>query len=159
MKKIGIFIAILAVAAVLMPSCSKSSEQKADTTYAMIEGEWHMVSWSGETSENIDLYVKFNADRTFVEYQKLRFPYFVKYAGSYSVADGVLTGMYDDNTPFNSSYNVEFNSDNTRLTLSSVEYPDDITVFAREAIPSSVTDGAKSLTSRGEEVYNVRKFF
>ena len=159
MKKIGIFIAILAVAAVLMPSCSESSKQKADTTYATIEGEWHMVSYSGEMSENIDLYVKFNADRTFVEYQKLRFPYFVKYAGQYSITDHVLTGMYDDNTPFNSSYNVEFDSDNTRLTLSSVEYPDDITVFAREAIPSSVTDGAKNLTTRGEEVYNVKKFF
>lgn len=159
MKKIGIFIAILAVAAVLMLSCSESSKQKADTTYATIEGEWHMVSYSDEMSENIDLYVKFNADRTFVEYQKLRFPYFVKYAGQYSITDKVLTGMYDDNTPFNSSYNVEFDSDNTRLTLSSVEYPDDITVFAREAIPSSVTDGAKNLTTRGEEVYNVKKFF
>ena len=159
MKKIGIFIAILAVAAVLMPSCSEFSKQKADTTYATIEGEWHMVSYSGEMSENIDLYVKFNADRTFVEYQKLRFPYFVKYAGQYSITDKVLTGMYDDNTPFNSSYNVEFDSDNTRLTLSSVEYPDDITVFAREAIPSGVTDGAKNLTTRGEEVYNVKKFF
>lgn len=158
MKKIGIFIAILAVAAVLMPSCSESSKQKADTTYATIEGEWHMVSYSGEMSENIDLYVKFNADRTFVQYQKLRFPYFVKYAGQYSITDGVLTGLYDDNTPTN-TYNVEFGSENTRLILTKVDAPDDITVFAREAIPSSVTDGAKNLTTRGEEVYNVKKFF
>ncbi len=158
MKKIGIFIAILAVAAVLMPSCSESTKQKADTTYAMIEGEWHMVSWSGETSENIDLYVKFNADRTFVLYQKLKHVYFDKYVGSYSIADGVLSGLYDDDTPTN-TYNIEFGSDNTRLILTKLDAPDDITVFAKEAIPSSVTDGAKSLTSRGEEVYNVRKFF
>lgn len=160
MKKIGIFIAILAVVAALMPSCSDSSKTSGgNVAYAAIEGEWHMESWSGEMSESIDLYVKFNADRTFVEYQKLRFPYFVKYTGSYSIADNVLTGQYDDGTPFNSSYNVEFGNDNTRITLSSREYPDDITVFVKEAIPSSVTDGAKNLTTRGEEVYNVKRFF
>ncbi len=159
MKKFGIFIAIFAVAAMLLPSCSESAEHKADTTYALIEGEWHMESWSGEMSESIDLYVKFNADHTFVEYQKLRFPYFVKFSGSYSVVDNVLTGSYDDNTPFNSSYNVEFGSENTKLILSSREYPDDITVFVKEDIPSSIIEGTRSLTAHGEEVYDVKKFF
>lgn len=159
MKKIGIFIAILAVAALVMPSCSESAKSKVDTTYASIEGEWHMESWSGEISESIDLYVKFNADRTFVEYQKLKTQYFVKYTGQYSIVDKVITGLYDDNTPWNSSYNVEFSDDNTRLTLSSREYPDDITVFARQDIPSNVIEGTRSLTAHGEDVYNVGKFF
>ncbi len=140
-----------------MPSCG--TPEKVDTTYASIEGEWHMTSWSGEMSENIDLYVKFNADHTFVEYQKLRFPYFVKFTGSYSIADKVLTGVYDDNTPFNSSYKVELGNDNTRLTLSSRENPDDITVFVKETIPSVVVDGTRSLTTLGEEVYSIGKFF
>ena len=158
MKKIGIFMAILAVAAVLMPSCSESSKQKADTAYAMIVGEWHMVSYSGEMSENVDLYMKFDADRKFVLYQKVRFPYFVKYGGQYSITDGVLTGLYDDNTPTN-TYKVEFGDENKRLILTKSDTPDDITVLIREAIPSSVTDGAKNLTTRGEEVYDVRRFF
>lgn len=152
-------MAILAVAALIAPSCSENAKSKADTTYALIEGEWHMESWSGEMSESIDLYVKFNADHTFVEYQKLKTQYFVRYAGQYSIADDVLTGIYDDNTPFNSSYKVEFDSDKTRLTLSSQEYPDDITVFVKAVIPSNVIEGTRSLTAHGEEVYNVGKFF
>ena len=158
MKKIGIFMAILAVAAVLMPSCSESSKQKTDTAYAMIVGEWHMVSYSGEMSENVDLYMKFDADRKFVLYQKVRFPYFVKYGGQYSITDGVLTGLYDDNTPTN-TYKVELGDENKRLILTKSDTPDDITVLVREAIPSGVTDGAKNLTTRGEEVYDVRRFF
>ena len=157
MKRFGIFIAILAFAAVLMSSCN-DNKKEGNATYASIEGEWHMTSWSGEMSESIDLYVKFNSDRTFVEYQKLKFPYFVKFAGTYSLADDVLTGVYDDNTPFNSSYKVAFGGDN-RLTLTSLENLDDITVFARETIPSVVVDGTRSLTTHGEEVYSIGRFF
>lgn len=157
MKKIGIFVAVLAFAAVLVSSCSKPVKE-VDTAYASIEGEWHMVSWSGEMSENIDLYIKFGADHTFVLYQKLKFPYFVKFTGSYSIADKVLTGIYDDNTPTN-TYDVEFDGDNTRLTLSNRDNPDDITIFVREAVPQTVVDGTRSLTTHGEEVYNVNKFF
>lgn len=159
MKKIKIFVAIAVLAAALMPSCSKPAKESADTDYASIEGEWHMVSWSGEMSENIDLYAKFDADHTFVLYQKLKFPYFVRFTGSYSIVDKVLTGIYDDYTPFNSSYDVAFDSDDTHLTLSNRENPDDITIFVRETIPSAVVDGTRSLTAHGEEVYNVSKFF
>ena len=66
--------------------------------------------------------------------------------------------MYDDNTPTN-TYKVEFGDENKRLILTKSDTPDDITVLVREAIPSSVTDGAKNLTTRGEEVYDVRRFF
>ncbi len=158
MKKIGIFMAVLVAAFVSAVSCTKSTKSNENMVYAAIEGEWHMTSWSGEMSESIDVYVEFNADRTFVLYQKLKKQYFVKYAGQYSIVDNVLTGLYDDNTPLNSSYNVDLNSDNTRLTLSSREHPDDITIFAKEPIPSTVVDGARRLTSRGETVLDVRKF-
>lgn len=159
MKKFGIFMAVLVAAFVSAVSCTESAKSNENVAYAAIEGEWHMTSWSGEMSESIDLYVKFNADRTFVEYQKLKTQYFVKFTGQYSIVDNVLTGVYDDNTPCNSSYNVDFNSDNTRLTLSSREYPDDITIFAKEPIPSIVVDGTRSLTTHGETVLNVKKFF
>lgn len=158
MKKLGIFAAIAVLATALVSSCSKPVKESADTDYASVEGEWHMVSWSGEMSENIDLYVKFDADHTFVLYQKLKFPYFVRFTGSYSIVDKVLTGIYDDDTPTN-TYDVAFDGDDTRLTLSNRENPDDITIFVREPIPSAVVDGTRSLTAHGEEVYNVSKFF
>ncbi len=158
MKKFGIFMAAAVIALISAVSCTEPTKSNENVAYAAIEGEWHMTSWSGEMSESIDLYVKFDADRTFVLYQKLKTQYFVKYAGQYSIADNVLTGVYDDDKPFNSSYNVDFNSDNTRLTLSSREYPDDITIFAREPIPSTVVDGTRSLTSHGEKVLNIKKF-
>ncbi len=160
MKKVMILTLSLFVA-LFSVSCIDSSSAE-DTLAKGIQGEWHLSSWSGEMSEQIDIYVEFKADNTFNLYQKdWNTPiYYVHYTGTYLIADGVITGKYSDgkNWGATNGYNVSLSKDNGQLTLIDVDNSDDISLFVPVTIPENVKGGAAVMTTRGDEMFNIERF-
>lgn len=151
MKNIKLLLIGL-IAAFALTSCDdKGNDEPAKKD---IVGEWHMTAWSGAVP-NADIYVNFKADGTFDLYQKLYTLDYEHLNGTYTYdkKTGLLTGEYQDNTPWIYSYTATATS--TKLTLTSKESPDDISVYTKESIPSSVTTlsvfEANVLQSRGSE--------
>lgn len=126
MKKI-FMVAVLALASVLMLNSCSSGEGSGSKKVAIV-GCWQL-QWSDTNIDYADVYVEFNEDKTFHLYQRLQAPTFVHYSGTYLVADGILSGQYDDLKPWGSSYNIDIEGD--VMTLTSTTNSVDISVFNR----------------------------
>ena len=102
---------------------------------------------------------EFKSDMTFVLYQKLQYVYFVKYTGQYLVTDNVVSGTYDDGKAWGASYTATMGADGSTIELVNTLNIDDISLFTRTAIPQDVVNGSVSMTTRGEEIYMLDRFF
>ncbi|MBQ7856356.1 MAG: hypothetical protein IJ348_04505 [Alistipes sp.] len=175
MKKITNLLVMLLGVAALVGCGDKTIE--LSTTHKQIVGSWHLVEWAGsaadaeaatladngvdgELLEHLDVWIRFNDNATFEIYQKgMPYIYYTRYAGNCLVVDDVLNGTYSDGKEMGSSYDVEVSEDGKTLTLTKVDMSSDVSVYERVSeIPSEVTDGAQSMTTRGEEVYNFTRF-
>ncbi len=157
MKKI---LAILTLfASLTLTSCGGDGAN--DTLAKDIVGQWHLVSWSSEMSENIDVYVEFKADSSFALFQKdWNSPIqYASYTGTYLVADGIVTGKYSDGKNWGAAngYTATVSEDG-KLTLVNVDNQDDISIFAKATIPSDVTTRTAIMTTRGEESFQITRF-
>ncbi len=142
MGKSTIYI-IMAVAALLLPSCGKSPEaEDPEQRSGSVVGRWHMVSWSSLTSDEADVYISFGEDGRFDLYQRVYTPYYVHYDGTYSQQGDIVTGTYSDGTSWNTSYVASFNAEMTRMTLTGSTDGADIAVYdSISGIPEDVTSG------------------
>ena len=138
MKKIS-NILVLFLVALLSLSCRKD-EVKLDRG---MPGCWELVSRSGEAVSDFSVYMDFRPDGTFTLYQRLQASVYYSYAGTWSTSDGVLSGSYNDGTPWAASYAYEFSADGAKLSLRTLGATSEETqVFAYTSLPSEVSDNA-----------------
>ncbi len=152
MKKIFyILIALFASCAFL--GCSDDGESESARLSRKIVGEWHLVLWNAQTPTDFDAYCTFNADRTFEIYQRIETVRYQKYTGSYQIKNSVLSGVYDDATPWGSTYEISFDEEDEILTMISESSAGEISVYERTTIPDAIVNGPVLATkvSAGEE--------
>ena len=160
MKKIISVVALLC--AFFATSCNGGLE---DTLPKDILAEWHLVEnplITGSTDDIIDVYLEFKADGTFVLYQKdFNTPiYYTTYTGTYLLTETVLTGKYSDGKNWGSptGYTASYSQETQLLTLVSLDRPEDISVYEKKAVPSDIKGAAVTMTTRGEEIFDVVRF-
>ena len=118
-------MALFAVAACSDPEADKLNK---------VVGEWHYTGT--ESGVGIDVYLGLSQDYTFELYQKIgEGPHYL-YKGKYKFDGEVLTGTYNDYTPWAHDYKVS--KSGSSLTLTSVVDPSYSVTYTKEAIPESV---------------------
>lgn len=160
MKKIISVVALLC--AIFATSCNGGQK---DTLPKDILAEWHLIEnplITGSTDDIVDVYVEFKADGTFVLYQKdFNTPiYYNTYTGTYLLTETLLTGKYSDGKNWGSpsGYTVSYSQETQLLTLVSIDRPEDISVYEKKAVPSDIKGAAVTMTTRGEEIFDVVRF-
>ena len=130
MKKIISNILFCAMALFAVAACSDPEADKLNK----VVGEWH---YSGtESGVAIDVYLGLSQDYTFELYQKIgEGPHYL-YKGKYKFDGEVLTGTYNDYTPWAHDYKVS--KSGSSLVLTSVADPTYSVTYTKEAIPESV---------------------
>ena len=134
MKNTKIFALLFAVA-MFFVACEPSSEGKKDEN--CIAKEWHIESWNNQTPE-FDVYVAFYEDGTFDLYQQVYTLNYVRYSGTFTVVDTILSGVYADGKAWECSYNYSISADGSQLTLNSQESIPVTSVYVNETIPEAV---------------------
>ena len=130
MKKIISNILFCAMALFAVAACSDPEADKLDK----IVGEWHYSAT--ESGVGIDVYLGLSQDYTFELYQKIgEGPHYL-YKGKYKFDGEVLSGTYNDYTPWAHDYKVS--KSGSSLVLTSVADPTYSVTYAKEAIPESV---------------------
>ena len=160
MKKIISVVALLC--AIFATSCNGGQK---DTLPKDILAEWHLIEnplITGSTDDIVDVYVEFKADGTFVLYQKdFNTPiYYKTYTGTYLLTETLLKGKYSDGKNWGSpsGYTVSYSQETQLLTLVSIDRPEDISVYEKKAVPSDIKGAAVTMTTRGEEIFDVVRF-
>lgn len=146
MKKAILYI--FAAALCLLTSCEKEL-----TMAEKLVGDWHCTS----TSIDAEIYVTFTAEKTFVLYQQIGEGAFRAYNGTYALAAGagegagyVLSGEYNDGTPWGTSYELR-SEDKNAFTLTAAEITETYT-RVDGGIPAEVTASCETVVkSEGED--------
>ena len=141
-KILGLALAVTAVAA-----CKKDETP----SNADISGQWHLVSSDkiDIESEGIDVYIDFRAAGDFELYQKIgegrcRLKY-----GRYTVTGTQVSGTYNGDIPWGSSY--EAAVDGNTLTLTAVNASGEVCTYEKGTIPAEVISDAVEFRSSGED--------
>ena len=130
MKKIISNILFCAIALFAVAACSDPEADKLNK----VVGEWHYTGT--ESGVGIDVYLGLSQDYTFELYQKIgEGPHYL-YKGKYKFDGEVLTGTYNDYTPWAHDYKVS--KSGSSLVLTSVADPSYSVTYTKEAIPESV---------------------
>lgn len=130
-----------------LTQCCKSDDWINSPLAQQLIGEWHLERWNAEAPAEFDAYIRFQADKTFTIYQRIEKVTYEKYSGHYMLRGTTLTGTYDDNTPFGSSYEVSFNEQGDILTTISASSAGEVSVYSRTPIPEEVTSGATAASA------------
>ena len=97
-------------------------------------GEWHYTGT--ESGVGVDVYLGLSQDYTFELYQKIGDGPHYLYKGKYKFDGEVLSGTYNDYTPWAHEYKVS--KSGKSLVLTSVIDESYSLTYEREAIPESV---------------------
>ena len=145
MKKI---LYILAAAICILASC-----EKFKTVDEKIVGDWHCSSADIEA----EIYVTFNADKTFVLYQQITQGAFRVYNGTYQIAESedgsghVLSGEYNDGKAWGAQYELSM-ADSKVMTLTAEGITETYEKL-KEGIPTEVKgSSAVVVKSEGSDV-------
>ena len=133
-----IYIVLVALGLCLFAGCGSSDKEKVSPTAKLLVGEWQLKTWTGETPQDFDIYLSFDADNTFEIYQRLAEVKYQKFTGSYQVQNDVLSGKYSGGKNFGSTYDISFNESGSTLTLTSATNVTEVSVYERSTIPISV---------------------
>ena len=144
-----IYIVLAALGLCLFAGCGSSDKEKVSPTAKLLVGEWQLKTWTGETPQDFDIYLSFDADNTFEIYQRLAEVKYQKFTGSYQVQNDVLSGKYSGGKNFGSTYDISFNESGSTLTLTltSATGVAEMGVYVRAAIPDEVKNGAAVMKS------------
>ena len=151
-----IYIVLAALGLCLFAGCGSSDKEKVSPTAKLLVGEWQLYrvisrcqlkTWTGETPQDFDIYLSFDADNTFEIYQRLAEVKYQKFTGSYQVQNDVLSGKYSGGKNFGSTYDISFNESGSTLTLTSATNVTEVSVYERSTIPNSVKEGAAVMKS------------
>lgn len=128
--------------ALLLSGCKKNSPSAAET----IAGEWHLVSFEGQTPAGYDAYLDLGADGTFVLWQKVQTPRWQKFMGTYSADWETIEGTYSDGTPWGSRYEYVFDGNAGSLVLTSIGEVRERQEYLKQDVPEEVKEGAEAVT-------------
>lgn len=156
MKK---FIYMILASAVILSAggCKKEpvntpgTQQTEDTTFrGKTIGQWYCqpVSYPGT-----EIYVEFFTDDTFALYQKVDDSPYCLYKGTWSIDEDthVISGKYNDGTPWAASYTVIY-ADKTMTWTSNDEYATE-EFYDRREIPSSVKNACITVVKSTEKLF------
>ena len=125
--------------------CANKDERFMD----VLAGDWH---YSGiEQGIEEDVWLLLSADGTFDMYQKIGEGAYWHSAGTWA-ADSqskVLSGVYEDRTPWRYDYSWSVTGDS--MTLTAVQADTWSVTYSREAFPESVRDKSLELTKSSGE--------
>lgn len=127
MKKI-IYMTLALISIAIMGTGCKKDKIQTD-----VIGEWHCVA--GEC----DIYLGFSQDNTFELYQKLGEGRYYLYKGAWSADKDIISGQYNDGTPWGSSYQVTMKGPDN-MTMTATNGSGEVNTYTREAIPEKVKD-------------------
>ena len=128
--------------AMLLAACGGSSEKDLDSyDYTQISAEWKLTEWADMPAE-IDVYIDFETNQTFTMYQQVESVRFVKYTGTYSVKDDIISGKYSDGKPWGSSYILSFKG--KYMTFVSKTEVAEVNVYTKTTIPTEVKEQAET---------------
>ena len=138
--------------------CLLTSCEKELTLAEKLVGDWHCTA----TSTDAEIYVTFTAEKTFTLWQQIGEGAFRVYNGTYdlstetpqahesSVARTLLTGKYNDGTPWGTSYEVALqDAEVMTLTAEGVTETYD---KVKGGIPEEVLRSAVTVVKSGGEV-------
>lgn len=130
------FLWILAVLSLCLISCKKKDPDKKTN----IAGDWQLtrvelkaVDYGGES---VDVYLRFDAAKTFSMYQKLGEGRYRVYNGSWSLSKKILSGSYSDGKAWGATYEIALDGNTLTLT-SQTDHPEKDT-YTRCTIPEEV---------------------
>ena len=123
MKKL---LYIFTIAVLALTSCQKENQP---TLKEMICREWR----GAELVADAGIYINFISDGTFELYQKLNSDCFELRKGQWSLNGDILSGIYDDQVPWSTTYKVSVAGN--RLTMIAQDGTDETNVYARTTIP------------------------
>lgn len=129
------FLLAILLVPFLLTSCCKDKTLNITGEWSLISVETRAVTIGGE---QVDVYIAFNADKSFQIYQMLGTGRYRLYTGTWSLLDGVLSGKYSDGTPWGASYDVELESSDTILKLTSKSAVAEVDTYKKTPIPDSV---------------------
>ena len=138
MKKIIFMIC----AALLIAGCGNKEEKKS--LEDLIIGEWHSTSLSMSEASSYagEVYVGFNADKTFELYQKIGEGAFRLYRGTWNLDGDILAGKYNDGEEWGTPYQISI--DGKTLAMKYSIHDSEVTVVYTSAIiPSEVKVGCE----------------
>ena len=117
---------IFTIAVLALTSCQK---ENLPTLKEKLCGEWRGV----ELSADAGIYINFISDGTFELYQKLNGDQFELKRGKWSLDRDILSGIYDDQVPWSTTYKVSVVGN--KLTMIAQDGTDETNVYARTTIP------------------------
>lgn len=144
------------LAAVICLTGMVTSCEKAPKLDVGIVGEWQLSEMTGYEVSNLPtVYIEFTAEKSFVIYQKVgEVTRFKKYGGTYTIAELLLTGVYDDGDDWGSAYRASLEADGSVLVLTAVELDKagvvvsegEVTKYVRASLSQEEKDAADIVT-------------
>lgn len=118
------------------------------TTIPAIVDSWHITSFE-ESAANVDIYIQFNTDNTFVIYQRNNTIEYIRFDGTYTIdyTTSTISGVYSDGLAWSESYT--FQIENGVLTMVGTTSNEKSSYEVAEVPAIATQKGAKSLASRG----------
>lgn len=109
---------------------------------------WHITSFE-ESDANVDIYIQFNTDNTFVIYQRNNSLEYIRFDGTYTIdyTTSTISGVYSDGVAWSESYT--FQIENGVLTMVGTTSNEKSSYEVAEMPATATQKGAKSLASRG----------
>lgn len=152
-------LAVVTIFAVAGCNNKKGGEPEFPEGSGPVEGVWHMVSWSGISSDRADIYISFSGDGKFELYQRVYSSFYEHYEGSYTQDEDIVQGTYADGQPWRDSYKVSLTADSSQLTLTGSTDPSDVTVYEKVgSIPDEILSGDLSSKSSSDDGFSGFRF-
>ncbi len=134
--KARIYFLTAVLCALALVGCGKEKDTPKVNNATKIVGEWHCAP----EGYDVDVYVAFDADGSFEEYQRLGEGRYRHYAGTWSVNKSELSGVYADGTEWGSTYTLSFEGE--IMTLTANNDSQEAIVYTKTTIPAEVKDEA-----------------
>lgn len=104
-----------------------------------IIGSWELVSVDGNSvPAELSVWLDFTADGFSIYQRAESEAMYERFEGTWSLIGTTLSGCYMDGTSWGSSYSAAVSGEELRLT--SATSPQEVTLYTKSPLPSSVTD-------------------
>ena len=130
--------ALAAALVILLSGCHKTPVERPLQT-SDLAGQWALSSFSATKAVNVggtsvDVYIEFREDGTFDLYQQIGQGWYNHFSGTFSVADGILSGEYSGGKSWGASYEVTKTDSTLQLSTTGGE----TYTYQKTTIPDSV---------------------
>lgn len=143
MKKKGLFLLFTAIVLAVVTSCDTAPK----LVFSDYVGSWKLTSYC-DNSVDVDLYIQFKPNNTFVILQRSGSPEYVQYGGVYTEDEETqtLSGKYNDGTKWICDYSYEV-TENKELILTSLTENREVSVYKSANMPTVISSRSANSTS------------